>query len=75
MVFKIASGLLQGSPHWGKGLASVLDRCIQIDDLIEACQSSLPIEPRRIAERVREAVKALVANGVLHFNDGWLWLS
>ena len=75
MVFKIASGLLQNSPHLGKGLASVLDRCIRVDDLIEACQSSLPIEPRRIAERVRETVKALVANGVLHFNNGWLWLS
>lgn len=75
LVFKIASDLLQSSTHRGQGLASVMDRCIKLDDLIEACQSSLPIDPRRIPERVRESVKAMVANGVLMFQEGWIWLA
>ena len=75
LVFKIASDLLQSSTHRGQGLASVKDRCIKLDDLIEACQSSLPIDPRRIPERVRESVKAMVANGVLKFQEGWIWLA
>ena len=51
-----------------------MERCIKLDDLIEACHSSLPIDARRVPERVREAVKAMVANQVLLFHEGWLWL-
>lgn len=74
LVLKITKELLQSTTHLGQGLASAMERCIKLDDLIAACHSGLPIDARRVPERVREAVKAMVANQVLMFHEGWLWL-
>jgi hypothetical protein len=74
LVLKITKELLQSTTHLGQGLASAMERCIKLDDLIEACHSGLPIDARRVPERVREAVKAMVVNQVLMFHEGWLWL-
>ncbi len=50
LVLKITKELLQSTTHLGQGLASAMERCIKLDDLIEACHSGLPIDARRVQD-------------------------
>ncbi|NYT58228.1 AAA family ATPase [Alcaligenaceae bacterium] len=47
---------------------------VSLDELIANTRALLPCEPRRAPERIRSAVTAMVASGVVHFENERLWL-
>lgn len=67
--------LLRASPHFGKAGAPAHRPCISLDDAVSGVRDRLVVEPKRRTERAQQAIRGLVATGVVGCNEGWLWLS
>lgn len=49
--------------------------CIRLEDAIEKTRGLLICEAKRQTERARDALKGLIARGLLQHREGWLWCS
>ncbi|MHB1300818.1 MAG: AAA family ATPase [Burkholderiales bacterium] len=74
LVYGVLLDILPTSPHLGKGLSSGMERCVSLDELVEACRTRMPVDAKRIRERTLTAVKAMTVNQVICFYDNWIWL-
>ncbi len=74
LVYGVLLDILPASKYLGKGLASGMERCVSLDELVEACRTRMPVDAKRIRERTLTAVKAMTVNQVICFYDNWIWL-
>lgn len=74
IVFNALGPLFRASTSYGKPGAPPTRPCIEIEPAILQIKGRLAAPPDRQAERAREAIAGMVANGVLGLNEGWLWL-
>lgn len=66
--------LLQQSTHFGKAGAHAMQPCVELEETILRVRDGLPTEPKRKTERARQAVTGLVSSGLVHLQEGWLWI-
>ncbi len=74
LVYGVLLDILPASKHLGKGLASGMERCVNLDELVDACRTRMPVDAKRIRERALTAIKAMTVNQVICFYDNWIWL-
>ena len=75
IVYDIAGELLKEGRSLGMGNAPSFAPCIQQHELVEACKGRIPVsDPKRVTERVVEALRAMIADGIFEMSEGWLWL-
>ncbi len=74
IVFDALGPLFRGSPHFGRSGAPAIRPCLTLEDAIEGTRERLAVEPKRRAERARQAITGLIATGYLGSNEGWVWL-
>lgn len=72
-VFKELCELLKGGKS-GVGGAPNDRPSVALEELLAICKERLPIEAKRISERVRTAVQTMATTGVLVFQGDRLWL-
>lgn len=65
--------LLRASHHFGQADAPPTRPCVKLDDAIAALRGRLPVTPDRQTERARQAIIGLIARGLIHHREGWLW--
>jgi KaiC/GvpD/RAD55 family RecA-like ATPase len=66
--------LLKDSCDFGKGGAPAHRPCVQLEKAVAGIGPRLTCEPKRRNERARTAITALIANGIVGNEEGWLWL-
>ncbi|MGF6808409.1 putative DNA primase/helicase [Paraburkholderia sp. Clong3] len=64
---------LRHSRDFGKGDAPPNHPCIEVEAAVQLVADRLTCEPKRRAERAREAVTSLVTRGLFDVKEGWLW--
>lgn len=74
IIYEALGPLFRASTTLGKASAPPGRPCLILEDVIEQVKDRVPAEPRRQANRVREAVTGMVSTGILGFDEGWIWL-
>lgn len=74
IVYDALCPLFRESRTFGKAGAPALRPCLALEDAIASARDRLIVDPKRRTERAQEAIRGLVASGVLGSNEGWLWL-
>ncbi|MFZ2988088.1 AAA family ATPase [Ideonella sp.] len=74
IVYDALGPLFRESNCFGRAGASPVRPCLRLDDVMDKVKERLPVEAKRQAERVKQAITGLVAAGVLCTNEGWIWL-
>jgi len=74
IVYDALGPLFRESTAFGKAGAPPVGPCLLLDAAIEHVRERLPVESKRKTERARQAVRGLVASGVLGCDEGWIWL-
>lgn len=74
IVYDALGPLFRETHTFGKAGAPAVRPCIEFDAAIVGVRDRLPVEPKRRTERAQEAVKGLIARGVVGHNEGWIWL-
>lgn len=65
--------LLRASSDFGKADAPPSRPCVRLDDAIHSLRGRLTCPTDRQTERTRQAVTGLIASGLIHHREGWLW--
>lgn len=65
--------LLEVSADVGQAGAPPDVHCVELDEAVTQIKDQLPIEPKRQAERTKDAIKQFVTYGWFKLEDGWLW--
>lgn len=65
--------LMRASPDFGKADAPPSRPCVRLDDAIHSLRGRLPCHTDRQTERTRQAITGLIASGLIHHREGWLW--
>lgn len=74
IVYDALGALFRESSDFGKGGAPAMRPCVDLEHAIAQVKDRLAVDPKRRAERVRQAINGMVATGVMGHNDGWIWL-
>jgi hypothetical protein len=74
IVYDALGPLLRSSVNFGRAGAPAPRPCVTLEEAIDGIKDRLAVEPKRRAERVRQAITGLIASQVLESNEGWLWL-
>lgn len=74
VVLDALGDLLRKSATFGRAGAPPVRPCVETEAAVEAIGPRLTCEPLRRKERTRQALTALVANGLVTCREGWLWL-
>lgn len=75
IVYDALGPILTDSRDFGKAGAPAMRPCVLLEAAIHGTRERLTCESERRTERAREAIKGLVARGVLACNEGWVWLA
>jgi putative DNA primase/helicase len=75
IVYDALGPLFRESSTRGRAGAPPHRPCLTLDDAIAGTRDRLPVDAKRRTERAQEAIRGLVAAGVLGSNEGWLWLN
>ena len=65
--------LMRASGHFGRADAPPSRPCVKLDDAIHALRDRLTCPADRQTERTRAAITGLIASGLIHNREGWLW--
>lgn len=65
--------LLRAAKHFGQVEAPPTRPCVKLEEAIHALRDLIPCEPKRQTERARQAITGLIAKGLIHHREGWLW--
>lgn len=65
--------LFRVSKDFGQAGAPPTRPCIRLEEAIHALRDRLPCEQKRQTERTRQAFTRLIAAGLIHHREGWLW--
>ena len=74
IIWDALGNLFKESKFFGKGGAPAIKACVEYDIALESTMIRLPCEKSRQKERAKVAITALVSNGFLSSQDGWLWV-
>jgi putative DNA primase/helicase len=74
IVYDALGPLLRDSTHFGKAGAPAQRPCLELEAAVLQVKDRLTVEPKRRAERARQAINGMVASGVMGHNEGWVWL-
>jgi hypothetical protein len=74
IVLEALRPMFKASPRFGMGGAPASRPCVELEPAISAAAGRLTCPADRRTERTRDAIRGLVARGVLGCGDGWLWL-
>ena len=74
IVYDALNVLLEASADKGKAGAPVDAPCVEFEVVVNRIKDQLQhIEPKRQAERTKDAIKQFVTYGWFKLEDGWLW--
>lgn len=73
VVFDALNALLEASADKGKAGAPADDPCVEFEEAVNQIKDLLTTEPKRQAERTKDAIKQFVSYGWFKHEDGWLW--
>ena len=65
--------LLRDSQAFGQAGAPPTRPCVKLEEAIHALRERIPCEQKRQTERAQAAVTGLIAKGLIHHREGWLW--
>lgn len=74
IIYDALGPLFRASTAFGKAGAPATRPCLDLEEIIPLIKDRLPVEPRRQPERTRLAINGMVANRILGFSEGWIWL-
>lgn len=75
IVWDALGEVLRKSTSFGEAGSPPGRPCIRLEDAIEQTRGRLVCEQKRQTERTRDAIKGLIARGLLEHREGWLWCS
>jgi len=75
LVWDALGDLLKHSKHFGMAGSPPTRPCLQLSAAIDQLRDRLPCDPKRRAERTREAITGLINRGLISLRDDWLWIS
>lgn len=65
--------LLRAAKHFGQAEAPPTRPCVKLEEAIHALRDRIPCEQKRQTERTRQAITGLIAKGLIHHREGWIW--
>lgn len=65
--------LFRDSKDFGQAGAPPTRPCVKLEDAIHTLRDRIPCEQKRQTERTRQAFTRLIAAGLIHHREGWLW--
>jgi putative DNA primase/helicase len=75
IVYDALGPLFRESKAWGRAGAPAHRPCLTLEEALAGTRERLPVDAKRRTERAQEAIRGLVATGVLGSNEGWIWLT
>lgn len=73
IVFDALNALMEASTDKGKAGAPADAPCVEFEKAVNLIKDQLQTEPKRQAERTKDAIKQFVTYGWFKLEDGWLW--
>lgn len=74
IVYDALNALLEASTDKGKAGAPDDAPCVEFEEAVNQIKDQLPTEPKRQAERTKDAIKQFVTYGWFKLEGGWLWV-